>query len=371
MKCTTALAYKRSVTPLLFKKTSLMNKHNFPLWRTLALAILALAIISDSATAQRRAGGGGGARQGGGSRQAAGQANRAGAAGQRNQQRPKPDNREIGSRKEGSGKNGNFSNNKVNIDKSRGDVNINVDNSKDIRINNNRNTSIRRNTYRPYTRPPIVYGGFHYRCFYPYYYHPYRPFYWGPIWHPWGFFIATLATTAIIVSFADADLPPGIIPQNYYVLNTGRHAAYLVGHGGPSLNQNTEINELEEAGAVDGEYYFDQGVFYLKGNGGYTSVAAPLGAIIKKLPEGFETIELDEAGSVKNYYWGGTFYEKISNGYKVVPPTSGAVVEHLAEGGEEVKMGEVTYVKLGETYYQPIKQNGKNMYEVVDIEKAN
>jgi hypothetical protein len=45
-------------------------------------------------------------------------------------------------------------------------------------------------------------------------------------------------------------------------------------------------------------------------------------------------------------------------------------VEHLAEGGEEVKMGEVTYVKLGETYYQPIQQNGKNMYEVVNVEEA-
>jgi len=54
----------------------------------------------------------------------------------------------------------------------------------------------------------------------------------------------------------------------------------------------------------------------------------------------------------------------------VVAPTAGAVVEHMAEGGEEVKMGDVTYVKLGETYYQPIQQNGKSMYEVVNVEKA-
>jgi hypothetical protein len=33
-------------------------------------------------------------------------------------------------------------------------------------------------------------------------------------------------------------------------------------------------------------------------------------------------------------------------------------------------MGDVTYVKLGETYYQPIQQNGKSMYEVVNVEKA-
>jgi hypothetical protein len=40
----------------------------------------------------------------------------------------------------------------------------------------------------------------------------------------------------------------------------------------------------------------------------------------------------------------------------------------LPEGGEEVKLGDVTYVKVGETYYQPIQKNGKNMYEVVDVE---
>jgi hypothetical protein len=349
-----------------------MNNYNIPSWRTLAIAMLAFTMISVNAVAQRRPAGGGGGRPSGGSRPAAGagQANRGGATGQRGQQHSKPDNRGTGARKEGGGKNGNLSNNKVNIDKSRGDVNINVDNSKDIRINNNRNTSIRRNTYRPYTRPPVVYGGFHYRCFYPYYYHPYRPFYWGPIWHPWGFFIATLATTAIIVSFADADLPPGIIPQNYFVMKGAFASTDSYSRGGPSPYSSPTMNEWEEYDAAEGEYYYDQGVFYLKGNGGYTSVAAPLGAIVKKLPDGFETVELDEAGSVKNYYWGGTFYEKISSGYKVVPPTSGAVVEHLAEGGEEVKMGDVTYVKLGETYYQPVQQKGKNMYEVVDVEKA-
>ena len=29
-----------------------------------------------------------------------------------------------------------------------------------------------------------------------------------------------------------------------------------------------------------------------------------------------------------------------------------------------------SYVKLGETYYQPIQLNGKSMYEVVDVEAA-
>jgi hypothetical protein len=42
-------------------------------------------------------------------------------------------------------------------------------------------------------------------------------------------------------------------------------------------------------------------------------------------------------------------------------------VDKLPEGGEEVKIGDVTYVKFGETYYQPIKKDGKDMYEVVEV----
>ena len=277
-------------------------------------------------------------------------------------------NRSVGNNQDGR----NISNNNVNVDKSRGDVNINVDNSKDIKVRNTKNTSVRRNNYRPYSRPPYAYGGFHYRCYNPYFYHPYKPFFWGPVWHPWGFFIATLATTAIIVSFADADLPPGYNASDYFVMNTElvlKGNEYM--RSGPNMNQYGPLPAPQVPIVADGEYYYDEGVFYLKADGGYTVVAAPVGGVVKSIPSGYETIVLDDAGSVKNYYWGGTFYEKVSSGYKVVPPTSGAVVEHLADGGEEVKMGDVTYVKLGETYYQPFQQNGKNMYEVVDVEEAN
>lgn len=55
-------------------------------------------------------------------------------------------------------------------------------------------------------------------------------------------------------------------------------------------------------------------------------------------------------------------------GYKVVAPMAGTVVESLPEGGEEVTIGNQQYVKFGETYYQPIQQNGKNVYEVVTVE---
>ena len=68
---------------------------------------------------------------------------------------------------------------------------------------------------------------------------------------------------------------------------------------------------------------------------------------------------------------GGAFYEKSSDGYKVVPPTAGAIVSNLPEGGEEVKIGDQTYVKFGETYYQPSQSNGKNVYEVVQVKDSN
>lgn len=269
----------------------------------------------------------------------------------------------------------NISGNKVNIDNSKKNVNINVDNSKDIHVNNNRNTVVRRNT-RPYSRPPYVYGGYRYRCYHPYYYHPYRPFVWGPRWHPWGFFIATLATTAIIVSIVDNDMDlPGAFDMasnagsgfgNY----PGENQLVLTGPAFYQYKDYPEFTTYQSANNLrvyDGEYYYDEGVFYLKGNGGYTVVSAPIGAKIKTLPAGYETVSVDDAGA-KNYYYGGVFYEKSGDGYKVVAPLAGTVVEHVSEGGEEVKMGDVTYIKMGETYFQPIQEKGKNMYEVADVE---
>lgn len=191
----------------------------------------------------------------------------------------------------------------------RGDVNIN--------INNSHNTYVRANS-RPYSRPPHVYGGYHYSCYHPYVYHPYRPYYWGPVYHPWGFFITTLAVTAVVV----------------------------------------EINNQK--------YHYDQGVFYAPSNGGYTVIQAPTGATVTTIPSNSQTIVINE--TTNNYYYGGTYYEKSNTGYTVVPPVAGTIVENLPESTEEVKMGDVTYMKAGDNYYQPTQQNGKDMYEVVMVQ---
>lgn len=200
--------------------------------------------------------------------------------------------------------------NKTNINSGNTNVNINV--------NNSHNTTVRRNTNVHYNRPPYRYGGHAYYCYHPYYYHPYHPFYWGPVWHPWGFFVATMATTAIIVSVE---------------------------------NQ---------------QYHYDQGVFYAPSSGGYTVVAAPVGATVTTLPSNAQTVQVNE--TTNNYYYGGTYYEKDAKGYTVVPPTAGTVVEDLPEGGKEVKVGDQTYVQVGETYYSPVQKDGKDMYEVVDVQ---
>jgi hypothetical protein len=195
-------------------------------------------------------------------------------------------------------------------------VNINVNNSRNVV--NNRNTVVRRNNIGTYVRPPYTWGGRRYYAYHPYIYHPFHPFYWGPVWHPWGFFIATLTATAIIVSVE---------------------------------------NE---------KYHYDQGVWYSQASNGYTVVQAPVGGTITTLPSNAQTVVVN---NTTNYYYGGAYYEKSGSQYKVVAPPAGAVVDGLPEGGEEVKIGDQTYVKVGETYYQPVKVDGKDKYEVAQVEQ--
>jgi hypothetical protein len=171
-------------------------------------------------------------------------------------------------------------------------------------------------------RPPYVWGGFHFYCHSPYYWHPYQPYFWGPVWHPWGFFVTTLATTAIIVSITN-----------------------------DSGNQE--------------EYHYEEGNYYLKTADGFEVVQAPVGATVPEIPDTAQKVEVTE--NTYNYYYGGAYYEKNAEGYTVVPATAGTIVPHLPEGGEEVKIGDRTYVKFGETYYQPIQVDGINMYEIVEV----
>jgi hypothetical protein len=230
--------------------------------------------------------------------------------------KPSNDIKKGGDTKISTGDKTKGSNNKVNIDNSKKNMNVNVDKSKNVNINNNRNVVVRP-APRPYARPPYRYGGHSYYCYHPYHYHAYHPYRWGPMWHPWGFVVAAMATTAIIIAVESQ------------------------------------------------QYHYDQGVYYMPSNGGYVVVQAPIGATITTLPPGYQTVVVTE--TTNNYYYGGTYYEKTDKGYTVVPPTAGTIVESLPEGGKEEKIGDVTYVKVGETYYQPTQKDGKDVYEVVEV----
>jgi hypothetical protein len=174
-------------------------------------------------------------------------------------------------------------------------------------------TAVVRTGPRPYPHAPYAYGGRRYYAYRPYAYHAYAPFYWGPAFHPFGAVVATMAATAVIVSVA---------------------------------NQ---------------QYHYNQGVWYVPASGGYQAVPAPVGGTVSTLPSGAATV----AGG--DYYYAGAYYQKAGNGYTVVAPQAGTVVEKLPPGGEEVTIGDRKYVKFGDTYYQPIEQDGKAKYEVVEV----
>jgi hypothetical protein len=150
----------------------------------------------------------------------------------------------------------------------------------------------------------------------PYAFHPYHPYYWGPHWHPFGFFLSALTANAIRISIA-----------NQY-------------------------------------YYYDDGCYYLPSNGGYDVVAPPIGAVISYLPDGYETIDLDDG---EYYYYAGAFYISTGNGYQVVPAPPGAIVSQLPDGATSQNVNGETLFVYNNTYYAPISQDGQDAYQVVPV----
>jgi hypothetical protein len=183
-----------------------------------------------------------------------------------------------------------------------------------------RDVYLRRNTFvrpapRPYVRAPHVYGGRRFYAYHPYAFHRYRPFYFGPRFFPFGTFVVTLGAGAAVV------------------------------------------------GSGDASYYYDEGVWYLPDNDGYDVVSAPVGATIVALPAGATAVTDDV------YYYGGVYYQRGSDGYTVVTPMAGTVVDNLPPGGEVVTLGDQTFVRFGDTYYQPISVDGQDKWEVVQIQQ--
>ena len=153
--------------------------------------------------------------------------------------------------------------------------------------------------------------------------HMHRGWHPGPRWHPVGFFLTTMAVTAVVVHVASS-------------------------------------NE---------KVYYDDGTYYKEttsdqGEKGYTVVQAPIGARVPTLPEG--SAEVDVAG--KNYYYhAGVFYFPDTDGehYVVVQPPTGAVIPYLPDGYKKEYHGDILYYVYGDIYYQPKSVNGEVSYEVV------
>lgn len=153
-----------------------------------------------------------------------------------------------------------------------------------------------------------------YRGIHPYYYHPYRPYYWGPRWHPLGFFLSALAADAIWFNY-----------------------------------NNTR-------------YWYDDGCFYLPQNGGYAVVPAPIGAIVASIPPGYESPVVD---GVTYYYFAGVFYVYTGQGYQVVAAPPGAVIYQLPDGAIDQQIDGQDFLVYNNTWYEPISQDGQDAYEVV------
>ena len=61
------------------------------------------------------------------------------------------------------------------------------------------------------------------------------------------------------------------------------------------------------------------------------------------------------------------FYVKNKKGYQVIKAPVGAIVPAVPDGGKEQKIDGQTYMVYKDVYYQPIVQNGKNVYQVVEM----
>ncbi|MDE3251743.1 MAG: hypothetical protein KGO92_02985 [Bacteroidota bacterium] len=164
----------------------------------------------------------------------------------------------------------------------------------------------------------MIWEGRRYYSLYNYSYHPYRPFFYGSYFHPIGFFTAALNFGALSIYWDNRD------------------------------------------------YRYYDGAYYQPYNNGYRVVAPPYGAGIPYLPNGYSTTVL---GNDTFYYFGGIFYYNDGNSYIITQAPPGAVVYDLPEGCTDVVVGNISYLQYNNTLFQPIVLNGRNAYEVVELDE--
>jgi hypothetical protein len=141
------------------------------------------------------------------------------------------------------------------------------------------------------------------------------------VWHPVGFFVATLATTAIVVSVVNSQ------------------------------------GQAQSSGNV----YYDQGVYYEKTSDGYKAIPPPQGAQISSLPDGYTAVT---ANNVQYSYYQGDFYVEQDGQYVVTQAPVGATVPYIPDSATESTSGGDTVYEYNGVKYQAVSLNGDTSYIV-------
>lgn len=142
-------------------------------------------------------------------------------------------------------------------------------------------------------------------------------------------------------------------------------------------------------------FYYYNGTYYRQDRDKYKVVDAPMGAEVPSLPKGAKTVVINDETF---YELGGTYYKAFTKTednktwYKVVgkngvvnnsaePPAQqaqpaapqiGDKYDQLPEGCKAVNIkGQQYYISPEGIYLQPIKENGKTLYQIVGIDGNN
>ena len=109
--------------------------------------------------------------------------------------------------------------------------------------------------------------------------------------------------------------------------------------------------------------YYPYRGFYYPYRGFYSSYYAPyLGVSIGVLPYGYYPFYWD---NMWWYYSGGLYYQQQNNQYTVVEPPLGAEIKELPEGAQSIVINGVQYYELNGVYYQPVtKDDGTLTYMI-------
>ncbi len=138
------------------------------------------------------------------------------------------------------------------------------------------------------------------------------------------------------------------------------HAPNVGGHGPILPYLPGPFTRVRVGGKI---FYYCLGTFYTRHSTGYAVAESPVGAVVRSLPAGYETIEL---GNRTLFYRDGVFYEegRRTGEYVVVAAPIGAVVGHLPRDAVDVRIGDQVYHVARGVYYLPVRRDGKLAYVV-------